>query len=86
MDLACRRNRRISILESQTRFVPPGHFENSPALKRLSLPTSFSCSLEGFYSFAHPHQALPAAPDGLPARFTVLLASDKTTQTRQRSD
>ena len=54
--------------------------------KDLSLPTSFSCSFESFYSFVHPHQSLPAAPDRLPTRFAILLAADKSTQTRQRPD
>ena len=55
-------------------------------LYTLSLPTSFSCSLESFYSFAHPHQPLPAAPDRLPTRFAIVLAADKSTQTCQRPD
>ena len=52
------------------------------SLRVLSLPASFSCLLERFQSFTHPHWSLPAAPDGLPARHPVVLASQEAAQTR----
>jgi len=52
----------------------------SAGLKALSLPTSFGLFVEDFYSFTHPHQFTPPAPDGLPARHSVVFAGKESSQ------
>ncbi len=52
-------------------------------LRTLVITQIFSRVVKSFYSFAHPHQPVPAAPDGLPTGHSVSFARQETTQPRR---